>query len=141
MKYLLMMISLVAIGFLATSCEEDSTLNPSNGLSVDGQWTGSSDLLGLGDLKIDLSLTELLDVIGGTGDLILETVSSQPDSLPLLVTGSFDSPNVELNFTATGISFNGTISSDNTKMTGKLVGKDVPILDVDFDIDYEFVKQ
>ena len=136
-----MMISLVAIGFLATSCEEDSTLNPSNGLSVDGQWTGSSDLLGLGDLKIDLSLTELLDVIGGTGDLILETVSSQPDSLPLLVTGSFDSPNVELNFTATGISFNGTISSDNTKMTGKLVGKDVPILDVDFDIDYEFVKQ
>lgn len=141
MKYLLMMISLVAIGFFAASCADDDSVSPSNGLSVDGQWAGSSDLLGLGDLKIDISLTEEADYIVGNGELILLTVSSQPNSIPLLVTGSFDSPNVELNFTGTGISFNGTISSDNTKMTGKLVGKDVPILDVDFDIDYEFVKQ
>ncbi|MCK5741356.1 MAG: hypothetical protein KAH48_03995 [Chlorobi bacterium] len=140
MKYLVMMISLVAIGFFATSCSEDNTLNPTGDLAVDGQWAGNKDLLGLGDLKVELSLVELVDVIGGTGDLTLQAVSTQPITVPLIVTGSFDSPNVTLNFTGTGITFDGKLSSDNKKMTGTLISKDNPVL-MDFETVYEFVKQ
>ena len=135
-----MMISLVAIGFFASSCADDNTLNPSSKLSVDGQWTGAKDLLGLGDLEVEISLTELLDVIGGTGNLTLQTITHQALTLPLIVTGSFDSPDVTLNFTASGISFVGKISSDNKKMTGTLVSKDNPVLP-DFETVYEFIKQ
>ncbi len=144
MKYLLMMISLVAIGFFATSCSEDNTLNPSSNLSVDGQWTGSKDFSVLGNMIVDLDLNELAGIVAGTGEITIETVATQPTTIPVpIVAGSFDSPDVTIYIIPTKVTFEGKVNSDNTKIIGTLKLTDVKeYIDIeDQEFDFEFVKK
>ncbi|MDA3843756.1 MAG: hypothetical protein PF588_05220 [Candidatus Kapabacteria bacterium] len=140
MKYLLMMISLVAIGFFATSC----SVNPSSTLSVDGQWTGTKDFSVLGNLIVDLDLNELSGVVAGSGEIVIETVATQPTIIPApIVAGSFDDPDVTIYIIPTKVTFEGKVNSDNTKIIGKLILADIKeYIDIeDQEFDFEFVKK
>ena len=139
-----MMISLVAVGFFATSCSDSDTVNPSSNLSVDGQWTGTKDFSVLGKMIVDLDLNELLGVVAGTGEITIETVATQPTTIPVpIVAGSFDSPDVTLYIIPTKVTFEGTVNSDNTKIIGTLKLTDVKeYIDIeDQEFDFEFVKK
>lgn len=114
--YLVLMTCVFAIGLL--SCTSDS-VNPSNTRNISGRWVGQKDYLSVFTLKLDLNLTDLSGVIGGTGTAVYTPVigSQQSINIPAVV-GTLKDSTVGLNLAT--IQYRGTLSKDSKTITGKV---------------------
>lgn len=99
------------------SCTSDS-VNPSNTANITGHWVGQQSYLSVLTLKLDLNLTDISGVVGGTGTAVYTPAigSQQTVNIPAVVGTVKDST---VGLTLTAIQYRGTLSKDGKTITGK----------------------
>ncbi len=117
-KILAFLFAATLMAGLFTSCSKDTTTNnPTPVINLTGHWIGSQSYMGVLTVKLDLNLTDVAGVLGGTGKVTYTPVLGSPSDIDIpIIVGTFKNPDV--NLTLAVISYSGKLSSDQKQIVG-----------------------
>ena len=120
MKKLIILVIFSLTMVFVNSCKKDDNSVNGNSYSLTGKWEGSTIYIGSSKFELKLTLLDIGGIITGTGTLSTEILDNKVD-IPLVVTGSFSSLQVNLKFnTLDSFIYTGIYSTSNNNITGNL---------------------